>query len=181
MTSAKNLTGDFGTLIDTIKSIEDLLFKFDVEKLDHTAAIIFAIEALNEFHSNDPVIHQDKNMAKSSKGLIFNIELVVKDKVFFIGDVIDPNSQVRPFPKKFDYTVFVDLNDQLLPFEISMMEWETLPDFIEWDLNRETWKVKYNKKLIDSAIPLYPRRGFGSKLTMVSGYDPSQGEFLPPF
>lgn len=181
MTSVKNLTGDFGTLISTIKSIEDLLFQFDVKSLDYTAAIIFAIEALNEFYSNDPVIHQDKNLAKSSTGLIFNIELVVKDKIFFIGEVIDANSTVRPFPKKFDYTVFVDLNDQLLPFEILMMEWETLPDFLEWDFNRETWKVKYNKKLIDSAFPLYPRRGFGSKLTMVSGYHPNQGEFLPPF
>ena len=181
MTSTKNLTGDFGTLIGTIKSIEDLIFKYDVETLDHTAAIIFAIEALNEFYSNDPVSHQDKNMAQSSTGLIFNIELVVKDKVFFLGEVIDPNSQVRPFPKKFDYTVFVDLNDQLLPFEILMMEWETLPQFLDWDLNRETWKVNYNKKFKENAIPLYPRRGFGSKLTMVSYYASDQGEFLPPF
>ena len=102
------------------------------------AAIIFAIEALHEFYSNDPISHQNKNIAKSSTGLLFNIEMVVKDKVFFVGEVIDPNSQVRPFPKKFDYTVIVDLNDQLLPYQILMMEWETLPQFLDWDLNRET-------------------------------------------
>jgi len=175
------LYDDLENALGTIQAIQDIRAKYNIGNLNHSLAIPYALQALNEFYSNDLVSYKYGNIAHSENGLVFNIEVAINNRVLFIGKVIDPDLTTRPFPKMFDFSVFVDLNDQRLPRSILMIEWEELPDFLSWDSRGGSWKTYLSQQLRDNSIELYPRRGFKSVLESYSYYDSSQGLFLPSF
>ena len=175
------LNNDLESALGTIQAIQDIRAKYNIGNLNHSLAIPYALQVLNEFYSNDPVTYKNGNIAHSDDGLVFNIEVAINNRVLFIGKVIDPDLNTRPFPKMFDFSVFVDLNDQRLPRSILMIEWEELPDYLSWDSRGGSWKTYLSQQLRDNAIELYPRRGFRSVLDSYSHYDTNQGLFLPAF
>ena len=166
---------DFELALATVKAMESIRFQFPVGNMNHSLAIPYALKALNEYYSNDPVRFQSENIAKSDDGLIFNIEVAINKRVLFIGEVIDPDYPTRPFPKKFDFVVVVSLNSQKLVDEVIMMEWERLPKHLDWDSRGWSWKVYLGKDFRADGIELFPRRGFKSALK--GHYHPSTGDF----
>jgi hypothetical protein len=155
---------EFELALSTIKAMEDIRSKFPVGNINHSLAIPFALKALNEYYSNDPVEHEYKNIAKSLDGLVFNIEIAINRRVLFVGHVIDPDYPTRPFPKIFDFAVIVSLNQQKLVEEVLMMEWERLAEHLSVDSRSGDLKVYLGKKFREDAIILFPRRGFNSAI-----------------
>jgi hypothetical protein len=176
----QNLTLDLNLALQTIKHTQDLKAKFNIGNLNHSLAIPFAIQALNEFYTDDPISYVSRNIAKSQKGLVFNIEVSINNHVKFIG-LEDLDLTTRPLPKKFDYTIIVELRTQRLPRTIKQLGWEDLVFHLSRNNRNRTLRTYLNKQLMDKSIDLYPRRDVRSALEPFSYYDSDQGLFLPSF
>lgn len=166
---------DFELALSTVKAMENIRFQFPIGNMNHSLAIPYALKALNEYYSNDPVRYQSENIVKSDDGLIFNIEVAINKRVLFIGEVIDPDYPTRPFPKMFDFAVIVSLNEQKLVEEVLMIEWERLAEHLGVDSRSGDLKVYLGNKFREDAINLFPRRGFTSAIK--NHYDQPSGDF----
>jgi hypothetical protein len=174
------LNNDLESALGTIQAIQDIRAKYNIGNLNHSLAIPFAIQALNEFYTDDPVSYESRNIAKSQKGLVFNIEISINNRIKFIG-LEDLDLTTRPLTKKFDYTIIVELRTQRLPRTIMQLAWEDLVFHLSRDNRGRTWRTYLNKQLQEKSIDLFPRRGVRSVLDTFSYYDSDQGLFLPAF